>query len=173
MYNQVLIPTDGSDPSIKAAAHAFKLADRDGAAVHILYVVDSTSQWTVGVYGAPVSSGTTLSELEQKGVAVTENLAAQAAAMDLEVVTEVQSGHVRDTIIRYVSKHGIDLIVMGTHGHNGVERLLLGSVTERVLRTSDIPVLVVRTADNETDERSTDRQLSVQTAEDAHADPRS
>ena len=49
---------------------------------------------------------------------------------------------------------------MGTHGRNGVERLLLGSVTERVFRTSEMPILVVRAADDGTDEQSTDRRLS-------------
>lgn len=160
MYNQILIPTDGSDPATEAAAHAFELADRDGATIYILYVVDTDAQPVIGVYGAPPFKGTILSKLEEEGTAVTEDLAAQAATMDLEAIVEVQSGHVCDTIIRYANKHGIDLIVMGTHGRSGVQRLLLGSITERVLRTSEIPVLVLRASGDRAVERMTDRRLS-------------
>lgn len=148
MCNRILIPTDGGDPAAEAAVHGFKLADRDGAAVHILYIVKTTQHSLAGPYGATV-----VSRLEEKGKRVTDDLATQAEARGLETVTEVRSGHAPNNIVDYADEHGIDLVVMGTHGRSGIERLLLGSVTERVLRTSDVPVFVVHTPENETDSR--------------------
>lgn len=174
MYDQILVPTDGSEPATEAAAHGFEVADRHEATVHILYVVEADYQDTIGAYGE--AGGITaldesiLPALEEEGTRIAEDLAARAAAMDLETVTEVRSGHARADIVAYADEHGIDLIVMGTHGRSGVERLLLGSVTERVLRASDVPVLVVRAADDGTDERSTDRELSQGDENDMSAD---
>jgi nucleotide-binding universal stress UspA family protein len=171
MYDRILVPTDGSAPATEAAAHGFEFAERHGATVHLLYVVEADYQGTVEAYGGVAAFGETiLPALEEEGATVTEDLAAQAAAMDLETITEVRSGHARADIVEYADEHGIDLIVMGTHGRSGVERLLLGSVTERVLRASDVPVLVVRAADDGTDERSADERLSESGENDVSAD---
>jgi nucleotide-binding universal stress UspA family protein len=153
MYDRILIPTDGGDPATEAAVHAFELADRDGAAVHVLHIVETSHHSLVGPYGATV-----LSTLEEKGEKATDDLATRAEARDLETATEVRSGHTPNNIIDYADEHGIDLIVMGTHGRSGIERLFLGSVTERVLRGSDVPVFVVRTSADEADSRFNQRE---------------
>jgi nucleotide-binding universal stress UspA family protein len=148
MYNRILVPTDGSDPATDAAVHGFEHAERDGAAVHILCVVETDSRvpvdTAVGIGDLATFDRAVRSALEAEGATITEALADRAAAMGLETVTAVRSGHARDTIVDYATECDIDLIVMGTHGRSGIERLLLGSVTEQVLRASPVPVLVVR-----------------------------
>jgi len=67
----------------------------------------------------------------------------------VSVVSEIISGSPHKQLIDYAERHGIDLIVMGTHGRTGLDRYLLGSVTERVVRTADMPVLTVRVTDDE------------------------
>jgi nucleotide-binding universal stress UspA family protein len=156
MYDRVLVPTDGSDPATEAADHAFDLADEHGASVHLLYIVEADYQGTVEAYGEPdgmsAFTESILPALEAQGEEAAENLEAWAVERDLETTTEVRSGRARDDIVRYAEDEDIDLIVMGTHGRSGVERLLLGSVTERVLRESDVPVLVVRASEDDSSE---------------------
>jgi nucleotide-binding universal stress UspA family protein len=159
MYDSILVPTDGSDPATEAADHAFDLAAEHGASVHLLYIVEADYQGTVEAYGEPggmtAFNESILPALEAEGEEAAENLEARAAERDLETTTEVRSGRAREDIVRYAEEEGIDLIVMGTHGRSGVERLLLGSVTERVLRESGVPVLVVRASEDIDEDEST------------------
>jgi nucleotide-binding universal stress UspA family protein len=165
MYDRILVPTDGSDPATEAADHGFDLAEEHGASVHLLYVVEADYQGTVEAYGEPGGMATftesILPALEAEGEEAAENLEARAAQRDIETTTEVRSGRAREDIVRYAEEEAIDLIVMGTHGRSGVERLLLGSVTERVLRDSTVPVLVVHASEEsgeESDEPADERE---------------
>lgn len=148
MYNDILVPTDGDEPSIQAAVHGFNLAKWHNASVHLLYVAEeppADPMGGAGVFGDPgvtTPVGEVRSFLEGMGTKVTEDLAAFANELDVEVATEVLAGKPDETIRTFAEEHDIDLIVMGTHGRSGVDRLLHGSVTERVLRSTDIPLLV-------------------------------
>jgi nucleotide-binding universal stress UspA family protein len=82
--------------------------------------------------------------LRDEAVEVVENVAEQASGRDISLSTHVQPGTPHEVINNFVSAYGIDLVTMGTHGRSGIRRHLLGSVTERVLRTSEAPVLTVR-----------------------------
>jgi nucleotide-binding universal stress UspA family protein len=104
-----------------------------GASVRVLYVIE-------GETGLP-SLG---DPLRDEAAEVLEEVAGQASDRDVSLSTHVQPGTPHEVINNFVSAHGIDLITMGTHGRSGLRRHLLGSVTERVLRTSDAPVLTVR-----------------------------
>lgn len=149
MYDNILIPTDGSDPANRAAEHGFELAEQHDATVHLLYVVELPNQGLGGASGGieggfPVLDQEVLPALEEQAESLMDDLAEQAADFDLEATTAVRNGGTPAELLQYSDEHGIDLIVMGTHGRRGVERVLLGSVTERVVRTADVPVLVVR-----------------------------
>jgi nucleotide-binding universal stress UspA family protein len=72
-----------------------------------------------------------------------EHLASQLEKDGISVETAILDGHAYEEIVNYTKKYGIDLVVMCTHGHGGIKRLLLGSVTDRVVRMGDVPVLVV------------------------------
>ncbi|MFB6172515.1 MAG: universal stress protein [Haloarculaceae archaeon] len=138
MYTDILVPTDGSEASLRAAREAIDLARAIDATVHVVYVVDE-SAGTMLLSGS--SMATLLEELNERGAEATE--AVSALADDVPVETEVVRGtRVEGAILDYATAHDVDLIVMGSHGKRGIDRLL-GSTTQRVLAHSDIPVLVV------------------------------
>ncbi|MFB6071576.1 MAG: universal stress protein [Halobacterium sp.] len=138
MYDDVLLPTDGSEAADAAVENAVDLAYQYGARLHVLYVADTTEYSTVTFEDDVVDP------LEQEGQHVVDDVVEKAEARDVEAVGVVMQGGVYETILNYVDDHGIDVVVMGTHGRRGLDRALLGSVTERVVRTADVPVLTVR-----------------------------
>ena len=137
MYDDILLPVDGSPAGEQAIPHVFDLAEQYGSAVHVLFVVDDRRD-SVSVMGGPV-----LETLEQEGQRVVDAVVSRAEERNLEATGDVIRGTPYETIIDYADERGIDVIVMATHGRRGVERVLLGSVTERVVRTASVPVLTV------------------------------
>lgn len=140
MYGEILVPTDGSAEAARAAAEAVELARLTDGRLHGLYVVDTRS------YGAlSESKWLTLEEsLEQEGEEAMETLRVSSDTADVPLVTSVERGVPHRRIQAYAEEHGIDAIVMGTHGRTGLDHFLLGSVTEKVIRRANVPVLVVR-----------------------------
>lgn len=141
MYDDILVPTDGSSAADRAVDHAIDLARQYDARLHVLYVVDANAYSTI-----EAGTDVVVSALQEEGESAVDAVARQASAEDIEVVTEIMTGTVHRSIIDYGEDNDVDLIVMGTHGRRGLDRYLLGSVTEKVVRTSDIPVLTVRVA---------------------------
>lgn len=141
MFNRILIPTDGSKEVMPAIETAFNIAEKYDALLHVLYVVEPPSIASEGDRFAGLDN--LIEKLEQNGHRVTEAVAVRAKESNIEVKTAVQQGTPRDEILMYAPDHDIDLIVIGTHGRTGIKRTLLGSVTEAVVRHSDIPVLTV------------------------------
>lgn len=140
MYQDILIPTDGSDGSRRAIQEAVGLAELTGATVHGLYVVDTRDYNTL-----PESKWLTIEDaLETEGENATDTVRAEAETVGVTVTTTISQGVPHEEILAYVDDHAIDLVVMGTHGRTGFERVLLGSVTEKVIRTTSVPVHVVR-----------------------------
>ncbi|MFB6139377.1 MAG: universal stress protein [Halosimplex sp.] len=143
MYRNILIPTDGSDGAAEAIREGVGLAGLTGATVHGLYVVDTREYNTL-----PESKWVSLRDrLETEGDDAVEAVRAAADEAGLEAVTGVTSGVPHREILRYVDDNDVDLIVMGTHGRTGFDRVLLGSITEKVLRHASVPVHVVRIDD--------------------------
>ncbi|MFW5965622.1 MAG: universal stress protein [Halodesulfurarchaeum sp.] len=140
MYEGILVATDGSEGAREAIEEAVGLAELTGATLHGVYVVDTRT------YSAlPESKWITLeSELENIGTNALEDVAEAAQEADVQVVTSIERGVPHEAILEYVEAAGIDLIVAGTHGRSGVDRLLIGSVTEKLLRQANVPVHVVR-----------------------------
>ncbi|MFC6835347.1 universal stress protein [Halomarina ordinaria] len=137
MYDDILFPTDGSDGAAVALEHALDLAELSGATVHVLYVAD-TDRDSITVLGGQV-----VDALEEEGERVVRETL-DTAGDRVDVVGEVVQGEPHATIQEYAEGHDVDLVVMATHGRQGLDRYLLGSVTERVVRTSPVPVLTVR-----------------------------
>ncbi|MBX0303792.1 universal stress protein [Haloarcula salinisoli] len=139
MYDHILVPTDGSDHADRAAGHAALLADAFDATVHLLTVVD------IETAAGPFSAGGVDDDyVEQRTASERDALAERAARVDGDVETAVTTGQPSEGILEYVREHEVDLVVMGTHGRSGLRRYLTGSVAERVLRLSPVPVLTVR-----------------------------
>ncbi|SFG16172.1 Nucleotide-binding universal stress protein, UspA family [Halopelagius inordinatus] len=139
MYERILVPTDGSRATERAVRNALDIAGKYDATVHALYVVD-TSVYSSIEAGADV----VIESLHEEGQTAVDEVADRARAAGVEAETEVVSGSAHQAILDYADEEAIDLIVMGTHGRTGIDRYLLGSVTEKVVRSSDVPVLTVR-----------------------------
>jgi nucleotide-binding universal stress UspA family protein len=144
MFKRILVPTDGSEITRKAVATAVSLAKTLGATIDALSVKEPF----------PYSA---ISEMQpvppQEFFDAQERIAAErvgevrdacaAAGQPCEAHT-VEAVHPWEAIIEHAKSHGIDLIVMSSHGRSGVTALLLGSETQKVLTHTSIPVLVVR-----------------------------
>ena len=139
MYERILVPTDGSPAAEAAVEQAVSLAAQYDATIHALYIVDTSAYSTLEA-GAEVI----INALEDEGEKAVGDIAAAAADADVEAETTVTAGTAYRSILGYVDDHDIDLVVMGTHGRRGLDRYLLGSVTERIVRTATVPVLTVR-----------------------------
>lgn len=147
MYDTILVPTDGSTVAEAAVDHAIDIADTYGADVHALYVVDvdaiDVSLGTEQVQRIKQGQFDEMSELQARATEALETVTDRAEERDLEVTESVVAGGPHREITNYATENDVDMIVMGSAGRSGVRRALLGSVAERTLRTSTIPVLVV------------------------------
>jgi nucleotide-binding universal stress UspA family protein len=140
MYENVLVPTDGSDPAAAAVEHAIDVAKTYGATVHALYVgrIGDAPPGLIDSEVADDPGGTVGSE-------ALDLVADPAEAAGVEYVERyVAEGPVADAILAYIEDNDVDLVVMGTHGRSGIDRFVVGSVAERVVRESPVPVMTVR-----------------------------
>ena len=150
MFNRILVPTDFSEPSAAALQYARTVATKFGGTLHVLHVIEDP-------YRAAYASEVYVPEL----AGLREDLIADAEARmkaelhpsdytQLGATAEALIGTPAWTIVEYATGHGIDLIVMGTHGRGGVSHLLMGSVAEKVVRTASCPVLTTRGVETST-----------------------
>ncbi|WP_181692718.1 universal stress protein [Natronomonas sp. LN261] len=143
MYDRILLPTDGSRGNSRAVDQAIGLAGETDAVLHALFVVED-------IPSAPeMSDGQFQARLEQIGEEAIEDIRARADDAGVEIETAIENGDPHRAILEYADEEAMDLVVMGTHGRSGLDRYLLGSVTERVVRASDVPVLTVRVEDDQ------------------------
>ena len=140
----ILVPVDFSPHAERAFGYAATLAQRFGAKLALLHVVDDsfvTGGWSSEIYVSNVP------ELMENLIADADRrlatLKASAAALGLTAETAVIRGRPAPAIVEHAKNGGFDLIVMGTHGRTGVSHVVVGSVAERVLRKAPCPVLTV------------------------------
>lgn len=138
MYTNVLVPTDGSEPAERAAEQAIAIAEKFDATLHVLFVVDVEENYPFSVSTEPV-----VETLQAEGEKLTAEIASRAPD-GVETASTVTRGSAHEEIVDYANDHGVELIVLGTHGRRGLDRYLLGSVTERVTRSADCSVLITR-----------------------------
>ena len=145
MYEHILLPTDGSDGVSTIAEHAGSLAEQYDATVHVLSVVDTRNRFEGPTMGLG-SDAWEDAQREQAERAVED--AAAALPDDVTIERHVESGVPHTEILDHADDAGIDLIVMGTHGRTGIDHYLIGSIAERVVRQSPVPVVTVRIDEN-------------------------
>lgn len=143
MYDSVLFPTDGSEAATEAATHAIDLADKHNADMHILYVVDHER---VSQMAPKLGDDHIKGSLQEEGERITDEVAEMASAAGIETVVSIHEGSPGETITASADDVDADAIVMGTNGRTGMDRLLLGSVAERVIQTTERPVMTVKPA---------------------------
>ena len=141
MYDDVLVPTDGSDGTMQALEHAIDIASTRGAAIHALSVMDRRLYLAAGDDQKAELKETMRADAQS----AVERVADEAEAAGVDFTTTVRDGIPYREILDYADDNAVDLIVMGTHGRSGRDKLAnLGSVTERVVENTDKPILVVR-----------------------------
>lgn len=138
MYDNILIPTDGSEKSEPAVEHALQLAKTYDAKVHALYVIETKATYilTVGL------DDDEMAEYEEYGEETVTEVVKRADGRGLAGQGAVKRGKVSEEIVEYAEDHDIDGIVMGRQGQGAVEKYL-GSTAEKVVRMTQIPVTVV------------------------------
>lgn len=142
MYAEILVPTDGSDPSMTAVEEGIALAAEFGGRVHFLHVVD------VGIEMSASAVGTIADDLTETLEDVAEDALreAESRAEDAGVAYEraILEGIPHEAIGEYSAERDVDLVVIGTSGHSGLKEDLLGSTTDRVAQSVDRSVLIAR-----------------------------
>lgn len=145
----VLVPTDFSEASESALRYGKAMAEKFGATLHVVHVMEDllAHAWAAEVY---VSSMPQLrDEIEKESRLRLGALLTDGERTAFRAETALLAGNPFLEIIRYAKTHGVDLIVMGTHGRGPIAHMLLGSVAEKVVRKSPCPVLTVREAQHE------------------------
>ena len=143
MYQRIFVPVDGSDASNRGLKEAVQLAKQHGARVRLLHVVDES----VLALTPEVGVVDITDSLVQAGRKVLKDAAALAGRQGVKadtIMPENLTGRVADIILREARRWQADVIVMGTHGRRGISHMLLGSDAEGVVRSSPVPVLLVR-----------------------------
>lgn len=146
MYSRILVSLDGSKLAEKALPHAEGLAKTSGATIHLLSVFSRhlSEGNPMGISGESVDLQ---KQLENEQVQQTQEYLTRIATRlnndGIETQTDVHEGSPYEHIVDYARQHGVDLIVMATHGNGGIKRMIVGSTTDRVIRMGEVPVLVV------------------------------
>ncbi|WP_435347575.1 universal stress protein [Haloarchaeobius sp. HRN-SO-5] len=138
-FEHLLVPVDGSPESEAAVERAVRIAEQDDAALTFLHVVDTA------VLGLDARVEAIIDNLEAEAQRLLEEAVEEAHAVGIEPVDRrIESGSPAETILDVADETGADLVVVGSHGRTGLDRFLLGSVSERVVRRAPVSVLVVR-----------------------------
>jgi len=148
MFERILIATDGSKHSERAAEAGIEMARLYGSAVTALFVVDIGKEY--GPLGDLISKvaddliAGIRSNLQNQGEKATKKIEEMAEKAGIAVSSKIMEGYPAQDIIRVATEGDMNLIVMGGIGATGLDRFLLGSVADKVVHSSKIPVLVVR-----------------------------
>lgn len=137
MIDRILLPTDGSEAAEKAVERAYALAERFDADLDVLYVVETEA--------LPAFTNLDTEPMREAHRRRGEELVteiADEAPDEVAVTTVIEEGHPEKFIVDYAEEHDVDVITMGTHGREGLGRVLIGSVTERVMRDAPCSVMV-------------------------------
>lgn len=146
MYQHILVAVDGSPTSTQAVAEAAGLAQATGARVRLLHVLDPIAH-TTGFEAPEVYSQQILPALQKNGQAVLAQALEQVTRRGVPadtVLVQNMDAQVADLVLGHAREWGANLIVLGTQGRRGLQRLVMGSAAERIARTSPVPVLLVR-----------------------------
>jgi nucleotide-binding universal stress UspA family protein len=141
MYDAILIPYDGQDESDRAAEHGIELASTVGASVHALYVID--------LPGAPRTvyvrddEEQLREDYREYGEEVTGDLCERASDVGVDCTSVIRTGTPAEEIVEYAEAEAVDAIVMGS-AFKGTFGAVLGGTSDKVVRTSTVPVLTTR-----------------------------
>lgn len=138
MYDNVLIPTDGSEQAAEAVEEGLALAEAFDATVHALYVVETEATYilTVGL------DDDQMAEYKEYGEDTVSEVVAQAEERGLSATSAVRTGRISEEVVEYADENDVDHIVMGKQGRGAIEKYI-GGTAEKVMRMASIPVTAV------------------------------
>jgi nucleotide-binding universal stress UspA family protein len=165
MFEHILIPTDGSECSQVAVRKGIELAKLTAGQITFLHVIDISIERMISTWALPVIADE-LAVLEREGDKALTWALELARGAGVEAKTKILRGHPAPAIVEIAKDH--DLIVMGTQGLRGLERMFLGSVADGVLHQSQTPILVLRASAGESDQT---QGVVVPEANSQQADP--
>jgi universal stress protein A len=139
----ILVPIDFSIHSKNALKYAIPMAEQFKAKLHLVYVVEPTIYPADLGFGQVVLPGVE-DELREKGAEELQSLIDKEIGGRVAATSSVRTGNPHHEILNEAEERGVDLIVVATHGHSGVEHMLFGSTADRIVRHAHCPVLTVR-----------------------------
>jgi len=140
LFKKILIATDGSKRTQNAVEMGLKIAKEQGSKVYAVYVVDTVTFTSIPMDVTWENMYQLLKDEGEDAVKAVKDAAPAGADVD----THVLEGNPAVEITKYAADNGVDLIVMGTLGKSGIDRILLGSTAEKVIRIAGCPVLVIK-----------------------------
>ncbi|WP_144140148.1 universal stress protein [Paraburkholderia sp. BCC1884] len=147
MYTRILVAVDGSNTSRRAFDAALALAKSSGAVLQPFYVVENTPMYFEAPgYDPSVLRNRLVEEGKELGAEFAKIMAEQGVKGDLVVGEASSLDDVSVAVLKAAAAFNADLLVMGTHGRRGFQRLILGSVAERCIRQATLPVLLIPSA---------------------------
>jgi nucleotide-binding universal stress UspA family protein len=141
-FKKILFPIDFSECSEQVFPNALQMAETFGAQLYLLFVARDISYWTT-IDVSPDLLINTVAEVARAGEKKMEAFCHKNLRDFSNYETRVVAGNPAEEIVKYADDHGIDLIVMGTHGRKGLERTFMGSVADHVIKHAAVPVLTV------------------------------
>ena len=154
MYKKILLPTDGSKNSKRASKHALWIADKSDADIVIMYVVEphypELFAAELPISTLPSPDERYYKEISEEGKKIIENfkneledVQCKGICKNTNLKTIMVEGKPSNEIVNVLDKENIDLVVMGASGRHGLDRFVIGSVAERVVRNARKPVMVI------------------------------
>lgn len=146
-YQNILVAFDFSEHAREAVRQARDMASIYGARLQAFYVIEQEVH-PANYYRWKDSMIKGLPEIEKEARAALKETLGEEGPEDLKVKVEIGEGKAHQEISNFAHAHKVDLVVMGSHGLSGMERMLLGSTTERLVRISSCPVLTIKLMDD-------------------------
>ena len=141
-FKKILFPVDLSESSPKIVPCVTTMAEKFGAEVHLLFVARVFEYFT-GIYVPHPSINKFEDEVMEGATKKLEEFKEEYFSDFQDVKAEVVPGDSSEEILKYIQTKGIDLLIMGTHGRKGLEKVIFGSVAEKVSKASPVPLLLV------------------------------
>ena len=147
MFKKILLPTDGSEASDRAGEYAISTANLEGADIIVLNVIDTSYLKSLPQRDLFEKLYNQLWEEGKKAVekfkSKIEDEQCAGKCKNIKLITMIKEGKPEDVILKTASDEGVDQIIMSKSGKDGLEKFLVGSTTERVVRGAKVPVIVV------------------------------
>jgi len=141
-FKKILFPVDFSEVSPKIVPYVIAMADKFDAEVHLVFVVRKLENCR-SIFVSPISVENFETEIVLGAETKMEEFVQGFFKSILKPKTKILIGDIAEEIIKYIKAEGIDLVIIGTHGRKGMDRIILGNIADRVIRSSPVPVLSV------------------------------